>query len=36
MIRGPAAGITAIDGQLWMAGMYTMATSNELPLIEHR
>jgi hypothetical protein len=29
-------GITAIDGQLWMAGMYTTATSNELPLIEHR
>jgi hypothetical protein len=29
-------GITAIDGQLWMAGMYTTATSNEIPLIEHR
>jgi hypothetical protein len=29
-------GITAIDGQLWLAGMYTTATSNELPLIEHR
>jgi hypothetical protein len=29
-------GITAIDGQLWMAGMYSTATSNELPLIEHR
>ena len=29
-------GITSIDGQLWMAGMYATATSNELPLIEHR
>jgi Phosphoesterase family len=29
-------GITAVDGQLWLAGMYTTATSNELPLIEHR
>jgi Phosphoesterase family len=29
-------GITAIGGQLWMAGMYTTATSNEMPLIEHR
>jgi hypothetical protein len=29
-------GITAIDGQLWLAGMYTTATSNEMPLIEHR
>jgi hypothetical protein len=29
-------GITAIDGQLWLAGMYTTATSNEIPLIEHR
>jgi hypothetical protein len=29
-------GITAIDGQLWMAGMYTTATSNEMPLIERR
>ena len=29
-------GITAIDGQLWMAGMYTTASSNEIPLIEHR
>ena len=29
-------GITAIDGQLWLAGTYTTATSNELPLIEHR
>jgi len=29
-------GITAIDGQRWMAGMYTTATSNELPLIEYR
>ena len=31
-----AGGITAIDGQLWLAGMYTTATSNELPLIERR
>jgi hypothetical protein len=30
-----AGGITTIGGQLWMAGMYTTATSNELPLIEH-
>jgi hypothetical protein len=29
-------GITAIDGQLWLAGMYTTRTSNEFPLIEHR
>jgi len=29
-------GVTAIDGQLWLAGMYNTATSNELPLIEHR
>jgi hypothetical protein len=29
-------GITAIDGQLWLAGTYTTATSNNLPLIEHR
>jgi hypothetical protein len=29
-------GITAIDGQLWLAGTYTTATSNEIPLIEHR
>jgi hypothetical protein len=29
-------GITAIDGQLWLAGMYTTATSSEIPLIEHR
>jgi hypothetical protein len=29
-------GITAVGGQLWLAGMYTTATSNELPLIEHR
>jgi Phosphoesterase family len=29
-------GITAVDGQLWLAGMYNTATSNELPLIEHR
>ena len=31
-----AGGITAIDGHLWLAGMYTTATSNELPLIERR
>jgi hypothetical protein len=28
-------GIANIDGQLWMAGTYTTATSNNLPLIEH-
>jgi len=28
-------GITNIHGQLWMAGTYTTATSNNLPLIEH-
>jgi hypothetical protein len=32
---GPG-GVTAIDGQLWLAGAYTTATSNEIPLIEHR
>ena len=29
-------GITAVDGQLWLAGAYATATSNELPLVEHR
>jgi hypothetical protein len=29
-------GITAIGGQLWMAGTYTPAGSHRLPLIEHR
>ena len=29
-------GITAIDGHLWMAGIYSTATSSNLPLIEHR
>jgi hypothetical protein len=29
-------GITNVDGQLWMAGTYTTATSSRLPLIEHR
>jgi hypothetical protein len=29
-------GITAVGGQLWLAGMYTTATSNEIPLVEHR
>ena len=29
-------GVTNIDGQLWMAGMYNTASSNNLPLIEHR
>ena len=31
-----AGGVTAIDGPLWLAGMYTTATSGEIPLIEHR
>ena len=31
-----AGGVTAIDGQLWLAGIYTTATSGEIPLIEHR
>ncbi len=29
-------GITNVGGQLWLAGTYTTATSNNLPLIEHR
>ena len=29
-------GIANIDGRLWMAGTYTTASSNNLPLIEHR
>jgi hypothetical protein len=28
-------GITNVGGHLWMAGTYTTATSNNLPLIEH-
>jgi hypothetical protein len=30
-----SAGIANIDGQLWMAGPYNTATSDNLPLIEH-
>jgi hypothetical protein len=30
------SGVTAIGGQLWTAGVYTTATSSNLPLIEHR
>ena len=29
-------GITAVGGHLWLAGMYTTASSGELPLIERR
>ena len=29
-------GIANVHGQLWLAGTYTTATSNNLPLIEHR